>query len=275
MIKLTKKLISSSLFFILLLSFYQCSHYKKLATSKKTEIKNFEEAYLAVTSPCEYSQIQIKYKLLLNTEGKNSKLAGTIKYLNDSILWINIVSKTLGIELFRVKLTPDTLFFIDRINKKYYAGTYEKLQKRFGFQLDYYFLQTIFFGKVYGLSFDYSLKNIDLFVQKLNSDKTFFFEYKLQNTTKKNYYKLQNPQIENNFSVNKKGYLLNNKYEEKQNYKSLQMTDYKYNNNFPQSFVLTATQKDKTYQLNFTYIEFSTENISVNYKVPKNYKRIY
>lgn len=273
--KLIKKLTWSSLFFVLLLSFYQCSNYKKIATDKRlAKISNFKQAYWAVTSPCEYSQLQIKYKLSLSIEEKNNKLAGTIKYLNDSILWINIVSKTLGIELLRAKFTPDSLFFIDRINKKHYAGTYEKLQQRLGFPLDYYFLRTIFFGKVYGLSFHYSLKNMDLFVQKLHSDKTFYFEYKLQNTAEKYYPILKNPEIETNFTVNRKGFLLSNKYENKQTYKSLQIADYKYNKNFPQSFVLTATKKDKTYQLHFIYTELSSENVSVSYKIPKNYERV-
>lgn len=273
--KLIKKLTWNSLFFVLFLSFYQCSNYKKIAVRKKVaKISNFKQAYWAVTSPCEYSQLQIKYKLSLSIEEKNNKLAGTIKYLNDSVLWINIVSKTLGIELLRAKFTPDSLFFIDRINKKYYAGTYEKLQQRLGLPLDYYFLQTIFFGKVYGLPFHYSLKNIDLFAQKLLSDNVFHFEYKLQNTAEKYYPRLKNPEIETNFTVNRKGLLLSNKYEDKQNYKSLQITDYKYNNNFPESFVLTATKKDKTYQLRFFYTEFSAKNVSLSYKIPKNYERI-
>ena len=63
--------------------------------------------------------IQLKGTASIYQEEKNIKLSVNIKAQRDSVFWCS-VSGPLNIELFRILLTKDSLFVLDRINKAFY-----------------------------------------------------------------------------------------------------------------------------------------------------------
>ncbi len=273
--KLIKKLTWNSFLCIVVCLFVGCSAGKQTSVFKQNKVNNFTQAYHSVTTNNLPKQLKIKYKVSAHVNDKIKNLSGTIKYLNDSVLWLNIVSKAIGIEALRVKCTPDTLFFIDRINKRYYSGTYDISKNLFGVKVDFYFLRSILLGKTYGLAFSYKPNNINLFEQKQLKGKQFYFNYNVKNISKEDYSQLQNPNINSSFTVDKNGLLINNTYEHKANFLKIQISDYKYNNrNLPQTFTIQADKKTNSIKLQFTYTEYSTEDFNIHYKVPKSYKLI-
>lgn len=66
------------------------------------------------------SSLNIKYKAILIKE--NKKIQGRIK-ITESQLYINGVYSALGIEVFRLIIKQDSILYLDKINKNYYAGT--------------------------------------------------------------------------------------------------------------------------------------------------------
>ncbi len=76
-------------------------------------------------------------------------IAGTanIRMAYDSLIWMSI-TPGLGVEVARIMLTPDSVFFMDRINKKYKIMGFEELQKSYQFELDFNMIQAVILGNL-------------------------------------------------------------------------------------------------------------------------------
>ncbi|HEX5002112.1 MAG TPA: DUF4292 domain-containing protein [Bacteroidia bacterium] len=66
----------------------------------------------------------------------------------DSIIWISI-TPLLGIEVARVMITPDSVKFIDRINKKYSVTDFEFFNKLLNINIDFEIIQGIITGNLF------------------------------------------------------------------------------------------------------------------------------
>ena len=67
---------------------------------------------------------------------------------SDSIIWISI-TPLLGIEVARVMVTPDSVKFIDRINKKYSVTDLEFFNRLFDINVDFDIIQGIITGNLF------------------------------------------------------------------------------------------------------------------------------
>jgi len=66
----------------------------------------------------------------------------------DSIIWISI-TPLLGIEVARIMITPDSVKFIDRINKKYSVTDFEFFNKLLNINIDFEIIQGIITGNLF------------------------------------------------------------------------------------------------------------------------------
>jgi hypothetical protein len=73
----------------------------------------------------------------------------------DSAIWVSI-SPALGIEVFRILLTPDSLKLISKVpdNKYYYVGRFDVLSDMLGTEIDFDMLQNLLVGNALGLDKD-------------------------------------------------------------------------------------------------------------------------
>lgn len=96
-------------------------------------------------------KIDAEFLRLGDTQG----FKANVRMKKDSVIWISI-SPALGIEVFRVKITPDSLQYVSKIpdNKYYYSGPYEALNAIVHTDLDFEMLQEIFVGNAIGLEKD-------------------------------------------------------------------------------------------------------------------------
>jgi hypothetical protein len=85
-------------------------------------------------------------------------ISGTanVRMAYDSIIWVSI-TPGLGIEAARLLITQDSVFFIDRINKKYMKLGYEDMSKVYQFDVDFGMIQSIILGN---LIYPYSRQNL-------------------------------------------------------------------------------------------------------------------
>lgn len=70
---------------------------------------------------------------------------GHIRLRRDSIIWISATAP-LGVELFRVVLTPDSVKWLNRMTSDYYVGEFSELNKRIHPLLSFYLLQSLLLG---------------------------------------------------------------------------------------------------------------------------------
>lgn len=70
---------------------------------------------------------------------------GQVRIVKDSAIWLSF-NQDLGIEIARFLITEDSVKFIDRINKSYFAGDYEYVNNFLSANIDFGILQSILLG---------------------------------------------------------------------------------------------------------------------------------
>ena len=109
---------------------------KKLIHSKQEniEINTFKFDYFSAKVKLNYTSGDQKLSAVANLR---------IKY--DSLIWISI-SPGLGIELFRLKLTTDSVFLLDRMAHKYMKSSYSEFNNFYGINLNFKWIRSIMLG---------------------------------------------------------------------------------------------------------------------------------
>jgi hypothetical protein len=92
-------------------------------------------------------RINAKASCDLIQKGKKTAFNITLKTKTDTAIWISI-SPALGIEVARAMLTPDSMIFMDKLNKTYFVSTYTELSEKLGSELDFNDLQDLLLYKI-------------------------------------------------------------------------------------------------------------------------------
>ncbi|MBW6460480.1 MAG: DUF4292 domain-containing protein [Bacteroidales bacterium] len=75
----------------------------------------------------------------------SSDFKGQIRIRKDSLIWLS-VSPALGIELFRLELTTDSVKYVNRVAKEYFAGDYALVSRFMQINIDFDILQALILG---------------------------------------------------------------------------------------------------------------------------------
>jgi hypothetical protein len=114
----------------------------------KQPLKEFGEEFLIdkmdgaeskfdfLTARCNISIINNKTK---------TDLKGQIRIQFDSIIWLSM-TPALGIEIARLMITTDSIWFINRIEKNYFDGDYDFVTRVLGTSIDFDMLQALVLG---------------------------------------------------------------------------------------------------------------------------------
>jgi len=134
---------------ISILSFSSCDLLKKLNTennllnnsslSEKELIKKINSKNI---SP-EWTSLNSKIKI--NKEGQEIKINAQIRIKKDSVIWIS-VKAPLGIEVFRTMITPDSIYYMSRINKTYFVKNISHIKEVVKADVSFIKLQEILFA---------------------------------------------------------------------------------------------------------------------------------
>ena len=103
---------------------------------KKMKAKELEVEWLS-------AKARITYK----DEAQTRKFNANIRMRKDSVIWMNI--KKLSVEAFRVLITQDSIYIIDRLEKKYYIHGLDFVEEKFNFPGQFQALQTAILGNPY------------------------------------------------------------------------------------------------------------------------------
>lgn len=131
------------LLFVSGLSFTIASCKKELISHKANDISQIKAANIDF----EYfnARTKVKYR-----EG-NRRINGNahIRIKKDSIIWLS-VSPSVGIEVTRILITPDTVLILNRLDKVFYKFGFQEISKYFSFQVDFSLIQAIMLGNLSG-----------------------------------------------------------------------------------------------------------------------------
>jgi len=95
-----------------------------------------ESKFDFMTARCNISIISNKTK---------TDLKGQIRIQFDSIIWLSM-TPALGIEIARLMITTDSIWFLNRIEKNYFNGDYDFVTRVLGTSIDFDMLQALLLG---------------------------------------------------------------------------------------------------------------------------------
>jgi len=142
--------------------FFSCSGTKPLMKSK--EVKNIETTQLLDTLYeyyGDYSSFSARFTAEVITarksenRDKKTEVKGTIRIKKDSIIWLSI--SPLMVEVVRCKFTPDSLYFLNKVDKEYYAGDYSLIRKITGYDINFKSMQSILLNELCMYPFNESI----------------------------------------------------------------------------------------------------------------------
>lgn len=143
-----KKIYITLLFFIAILG-YSCKTKKQaVVTTPIKEIDTKSPSYLLekmYQNETRFENISAKFSAELNTGGNNTAFKTTLRIRKDSAIWMSI-SPALGIEVARVLITKDSVFFMNRINSTYFAGDFSYFSNLLNTEVDYELLEALLVG---------------------------------------------------------------------------------------------------------------------------------
>jgi hypothetical protein len=145
MMKLYSKLLIFSAVLILVATLSGCSTRRSLI---KAPLKEEGAAYLfekLQANQFKFQSFSAKLTLGYKAENKLFEFKGQIRMVKDSVIWLTF-TQDLGIEMARILITQDSVKFMDRINKEYFAGDYTFVNNFLKTNIDFGILQGIILG---------------------------------------------------------------------------------------------------------------------------------
>ncbi len=121
---------------------------KTSRTAIKEPLKEYGADYLLnkmKENEFKFDWFSAKFSLDLVIDQKKTYLTGQLRMRKDSVIWITF-SAALGIEMARIMISNDSVKFINRINKTYFIGDYDIVDKFLDSNVDYDVLQSILLG---------------------------------------------------------------------------------------------------------------------------------
>lgn len=147
---MTFRSIAAVLLGVSILFISSCNSSKKIIRAH--DLKSLSASALRDSIVTNYgycNPVSIRFSAAFTIPDKSvPSLSGLIKIKRDSLVWIS-VSAVLGIEVARLKLTPDSLFLINRLQSTYYAGSYAYARQLLHFDFDFRTLQALLLDEMF------------------------------------------------------------------------------------------------------------------------------
>ena len=153
------------IFVVILSGFFisSCSSIKRIE-KKKTELKAVDSVFLAMKEhEFKYDWFQGKFSADYKSGDKKQSFSGQFRIRKDSVIWISIYA-VMNIEVFRVKITTDSVFLLNRLKKTYYSRNIGFLNEQLGTDVDFDILQSLLIGS------DFDYYENDKFTLDVNPD---------------------------------------------------------------------------------------------------------
>jgi hypothetical protein len=92
-----------------------------------------------------FDWLSAKFDASYTKKRNSSSFKGQVRIRKDSLIWISI-TPALGIEMFRMIITTDSVKFINRFSKEYFLGDYALVSRFLQIHIDFDILQALLLG---------------------------------------------------------------------------------------------------------------------------------
>ncbi|MBO9200397.1 MULTISPECIES: DUF4292 domain-containing protein [Niastella] len=207
----------------------------------------------------DYKTFSAKIKVHFEqSDGKNYDFTAYVKMKKDSLLWLSIRALDV-IEVFRAKITPDSLIIIDKNKKTYQLRSVQSLQEVIQIPLTFNDLQNLLVGNPIFLDSNInSYKKDDKYISLMSLGTVF----KHLLTVNKDDYTLQHSKLDDVDPVRARTADIT--YGDYQNKNGVWFSAYR---------KITVSEKQKL-DLTMEYKQFDfNSDLNILFSIPKNYKR--
>ena len=90
------------------------------------------------------AKVKIQYE---DAYGKQPGSVATVRMVRDSVIWVSVQSALIGLEAYRLLLTPDSLLILDKLNKTFERRPFESFQQLSNLPLGFNDLQAYLAGE--------------------------------------------------------------------------------------------------------------------------------
>lgn len=162
-------------FLVLLTALAGCKRPSRVTTAGPLDTTSLG---LPLAPNLDFTYLSSRARFSYRGEEQNLNASATIRIERNRALWVS-VSPGLGIEVLRCLITPDSVFAVDRYNRKNYRYDYATLSKKLDFQITYPILEAALLG---------NLPYPELAPSKLTLQETFYLlTQRVGNLTVENY----------------------------------------------------------------------------------------
>lgn len=144
----TRNICKLVLFFCLIAVVSSCKSSKTIVSNDGSVVAKTHDQVVkdVLSAETDYKTISGKIALEMIAGSKESgmKVNSQLKIVRDQIIQLSIRAPFINSELFRVSITPDSVYVIDRLSKKYAVENIKDLERERGIQFNYNNLQALF-----------------------------------------------------------------------------------------------------------------------------------
>ena len=250
-----------------------CSSKKAMT---KTSLREFTARNLIAEvekNNFDFDNFQAKINVKIETNDKNVNVKGQLRMKKDSIVWTS-VSLPLGVEVVRVKIQPDSVFFLNRNDKTYLCESIDAFNDISPMITSLEFIQSVLVGN------DINLRESDDYKVDINDGQyNLMISKSLKKSIKHNDedWKVMmkdmwiDPQL---FKITK--YYIK-EYNDSKRKIELQYSDFvEVNEKYIPSKIMIYIHGNDFLKVNINYSNISVgDNIEFNFSIPKKYERLY
>jgi len=135
--------------FFLVISLSSCDLLKKsnIENSLSNDVSLSEKELIKKINSKNISPewVSLNSKVKIKKGGQETKINAQIRIKKDSVIWIS-VKTSLGIEVFRTIITPDSIYFMSRMNKTYFIKPVSHIKEIVKADVSFVKLQEILFA---------------------------------------------------------------------------------------------------------------------------------
>ena len=202
------------------------------------------------------AKIKVEFE---NSKGKQPDITASLRMIKDSAIWLSLSATFLGIEVYRVYITPDSVILMNKQDKEVQYRSLDYLQEVMQIPFDFKTIEDMFIGN----PVFFSLNNAG-FKKREN--------FILVSSLGDEFKNLLTLSAENNLLLHSK---LDDVDVNRNRTASVQYDEYSSidGKTFSAKREIVISEKNKLdIRLNFKQVEFNKE-LSVSFSVPKNYKK--
>ncbi len=251
-----------SLYFILLcVIFASC---QRTPSIKNSNDDSEAAAKITPSKDSSFVYFSSKAKVEFESPKESNDFKLGVRIQNNKKIWLSITGP-LGIEGLRATIREDSIFIIDRINKKYTENSFDTLSRLLNFDVDYMMLQGILLAEM-------PLKDFDT-TNKTMVNNQILIKQKVKYISIENYLNPTHKKLEKLFLLdNRTGHRLEIVY---QNYKAHNLIWFPENVSILVNYIDKNTRKPAKTTINIRYqsVIFSYDKLSFPFAVPNSYRQ--